>query len=85
MELIINFFTDMDVKLEGMIKPIFDWLILFFAKEGYFTFLILGSFIAVLIIAGLIGMLKKAKFLFFLLLIVSVAAYLLWQFVVLAV
>ncbi|MFA5765079.1 MAG: hypothetical protein WC929_02895 [Bacilli bacterium] len=83
MQFIIDFFTNMDSKVEGFIKPIFSWVTDFFAKEGYFIFLVIVVFIVVLLLAGLIGMLRKAKFLFFLLLLAAVIAYLLWQFVVL--
>ncbi len=83
MQFIIDFFTNMDNKVEGFIKPIMDWLTAFFAKEGYFIFLVVGAFAVILILAGIIGMLRKAKFLFFLFLLAAVAAYLLWQFVVL--
>lgn len=83
MQFIVDFFTNMDSKVEGFIKPIIGWITDFFAKEGYFIFLVIGVFIVVLLLAGLIGMLRKAKFLFFLLLLAAVIAYLLWQFVVL--
>ncbi len=83
MQIIIDFFTNMDNKVEGFIKPIMEWITTFFAKEGYFIFLIVGAVIVILILAGLIGMLRKAKFLLFLFLFVAVVAYLLWQFVVL--
>ena len=83
MQFIIDFFTNMDSKVEGCIKPIMEWITAFFAKEGYFIFLIVGAVVVILILAGLIGMLKKAKFLLFLFLFVAVVAYLLWQFVVL--
>ncbi|HNZ78009.1 MAG TPA: hypothetical protein PKG96_02715 [Bacilli bacterium] len=83
MQLIIDFFTNMDNKVEVFIKPIMDWLTAFFEKGGYFVFLVVGAFVVILVLAGIIGMLKKAKFLFFLFLFIAAVAYLLWHFVVL--
>lgn len=82
MEVLKEFFTNMDGKVEGFIKPIVDWILAFFAKEPYFVFMVAGAFVAILVLAGLIGMLKKAKGLFFLLLIIVAAVVCVWYFFV---
>jgi len=56
MQLIIDFFTNMDNKVEVFIKPIMDWLTAFFEKGGYFVFLVVGAFVVILVLAGIIGM-----------------------------
>lgn len=81
MEVIKNLIQTMDGKVESFMKPIIDWIVNFFAQKPYFITLVIGGFLAIVLLAGIIGMLKKARGLFFLLLFLVVAAYCIWFFI----
>ncbi len=77
-----DFFVNLNDKVSSFIEPLWNKVVSFVSKDYYVVYAAISILLAILVIAGLFAVLRKAPKFFFLVLILLGIVVALWYFFV---